>query len=267
MSYDAYRNVAVTVTDGLAEVSLNRPDQLNGVNAELHQELEDLWPELAQDEAIRVILLTGAGKAFSAGGDIANMAARAGTEESMRQALSLPRRGRRLMQGLLDISQPVIAAVNGDAIGLGATLALFCDIVVMAEEARLGDPHVRVGLVAGDGGALIWPLLMGPNRAKDMLMRGRLVTGSEAERMNLVGYAVPAGEVMPKAREIATDLLRLPPWAVRFTKASVNQRLKQGLNEVLDLSLAYEALSFQTRDHGEAARAFLEKRRPDFRGI
>lgn len=265
--YARYRGIEVTLRDGIASLALNRPDHLNAVDADLHEELEAIWPDLAADDAVKAVVLSGKGRAFSAGGDVAGMAARAGSEAGMLQSLGLPRRGRRLIQNMLDLPQPLIAAVNGDAVGLGATLALFCDVVVMAETARIGDPHVRVGIVAGDGGAVIWPLLVGPNRAKEMLMRGTLLSAAEAERLGLVNHLVPAEAVQDKAMEIAVELTRLAPWAVRYTKASVNQMLKQQLDTVLNLSLAFEALTFQTRDHKEAAQSFLEKRRPAFRGM
>ena len=266
--YSRYECIKVEKADKLATVTLNRPDSLNAVNPQLHHELERIWVDLAEDTDVNAILLTGAGKAFCAGGDVKGMAARSGGGgggEQRRFALN-PAGGRRLVQNMLEVEQPIIGAINGDAVGLGATIALFCDVIVASEKARFGDPHVRVGIVAGDGGAVIWPLLIGPARAKEFLMRGHLVNGADAAKMGLVNYAVPPEEVLSKAREIAQELAAGPTWAIRWSKLSVNKWLKDQLNLILDASLAYEMITFTTEDHKEAARAFVEKRKPKFQG-
>ena len=150
--------------------------------------------------------------------------------------------------------------------GLCSTVALFCDIVVASETPRIADTRVKVGIVAGDGGAVIWPHLVGVNRAKEYLMRGNMIRGAEAERLGLVNYAVPAEQVLPKARELAEELANGATWAIRWTKSSVNKILRERMNLILDTSLAYEWLTFQTDDHREAAQSFVEKRRPQFTG-
>jgi enoyl-CoA hydratase/carnithine racemase len=165
---------------------------------------------------------------------------------------------------MLDVEQPIIGAINGDAIGLGATLALLCDIIVASETARFADTHVKVGVVAGDGGAVIWPLLIGPARAKEFLMRGNFVNGADAFKMGMVNYAVASEQVMAKARELAQELADGPTYAIRWSKLAVNKWLKQQANLILDASLAYEMVTFTTEDHREAARAFVEKRKPNF---
>ena len=266
--YSHYECIKVEKADKLATVTLNRPDSLNAVNPQLHHELERIWVDLAEDADINAILLTGAGKAFCAGGDVKGMASRSGGggEGGQRRFALNPAGGRRLVQNMLEVEQPIIGAINGDAVGLGATIALFCDVIVASEKARFGDPHVRVGIVAGDGGAVIWPLLIGPARAKEFLMRGHLVNGAEAAKMGLVNYAVPPEEVLPKARELAQELADGPTWAIRWSKLSVNKWLKDQLNLILDASLAYEMITFTTEDHKEAARSFVEKRKPKFQG-
>jgi len=177
--YSHYECIKVEKADKLATVTLNRPDSLNAVNPQVHHELERIWVDLAEDADINAILLTGAGKAFCAGGDVKGMASRSGGggEGGQRRFALNPAGGRRLVQNMLEVEQPIIGAINGDAVGLGATIALFCDVIVASEKARFGDPHVRVGIVAGDGGAVIWPLLIGPNRAKEFLMLGDAITG------------------------------------------------------------------------------------------
>ena len=263
---ERYPNLLIGVEAGIATLTLNRPEAMNAVNYDLHDELERVWGDVGRDEAVRAIVLTGAGRAFSAGGDLRLTASRAGTDEGLRYALEVVGRVMRLMNAMLDTPQPVIAAVNGDAIGLGATLAFFADVSVVAEDAKIGDTHVRVGLVAGDGGAVIWPLLIGPNRAKDMLMRGKVFDGIEAERLGLANYVAPRDEVVAQARQVAEEVARLPTWAVRWTKRSINRMIKQQMEMVLEPGVALEALSMLTRDHGECAQAILDKRRPELRG-
>ena len=267
IDYGRYQCIKVEKEGKLATLTLNRPDSLNAVNPQLHHELEEIWVDVAQDVDINAIILTGAGRAFCAGGDVKGMAARAGGEEGKRHSLMTPASARRLIQNILEVEQPIIGAINGDAVGLGATIALFCDVVVAAEKARFGDTHVKVGVVAGDGGAVIWPLLIGVSRAKEFLMTGRLINAVEAERIGLISYAVPHDEVLPKARGIAQELADGPTWAIRWTKLSVNKWLKEQVNTILDASLANEKLTFSTEDHREAAQAFVEKRKPIFRGI
>jgi enoyl-CoA hydratase len=174
--------------------------------------------------------------------------------------------GRRIVQNILDCDQPIVCAINGDCIGLAATVALLCDITVCSDAARIADPHVKIGLVAGDGGAVIWPMLVGPNRAKEFLMRGNLISGIDAERMGLVNYALPQDQVLAKARALAQELADGPPWAIRWTKLSVNKAVKDQFNLIMDMSYALEMCTFQTQDHREAVTAFVEKRKPKFTG-
>ncbi|MFC1896099.1 enoyl-CoA hydratase-related protein [Thermodesulfobacteriota bacterium] len=265
--YSRYECIQVEEEDTVLTVTLNRPESLNAFSSDLHREMEDLWADVALDLDVNAVILTGAGKAFSAGGDVKDMARRAGTDEGRQRALTTSAGARRLIQNMLEVNQPIIGAINGDAVGLGATVALFCDVVVAAENARIGDPHVKVGVVAGDGGAVIWPLLIGVARAKEYLMTGRLIKAVDAERIGLVNYAVPKEEVFPRAKELAQELAEGPPWAIRWTKLSVNKWLKEQVNLILDASLAFEMLTFGTADHKEATQAFVEKRKPNFRGI
>ncbi len=269
MDYSDYQFLKVDVAERVATVTINRPDSLNAVNSRLHHELEQVWIDLAADRDVNAIILTGAGRAFCAGGDVKGMAA--GTLVGGGQSGSRFDRGpigaangRRLVENILDVEQPIIGAINGDAVGLGATLALLCDITVVSEKARFADTHVKVGVVAGDGGAVIWPVLIGPHRAKEFLMRGNFINGAEAGRIGMVNYAVAPEHVMPKARELAQELADGPTWAIRWSKLSVNKWLKQQANLIMDASLAYEMMTFKTGDHKEAVKAFIEKRKPDF---
>ncbi len=269
MNYSDYEFLKVETVDRVATLTLNRPDSLNAITSRMHHEIEQIWLDLAADRDVNAILLTGAGRAFCAGGDVKGMAAGKlvgggpGGDRFDRGPITAAN-GRRIVENMLDVEQPIIGAINGDAIGLGATLALLCDITVVSEKARFADTHVKVGVVAGDGGAVIWPLLIGPHRAKEFLMRGNFMTGAEAGRIGMVNYAVPPDQVMTRSRELAQELADGPTWAIRWSKLSVNKWLKQQANLILDASLAYEMMTFKTEDHKEAVKAFVEKRKPNF---
>ena len=261
--YSRFKNLMVNVAERVATVTLNRPERLNAISHELHQDLEEVLVELNGDEGVNAIVLTGAGRAFSAGGDLRGMQADA---NSRTLRYTPTGNSRRLIHNILELQQPIIAAVNGDAVGLGATLALFCDVIIASEDARIGDPHVRVGLVAGDGGAIIWPALIGVAKAKEYLMTGDLLQAREAERIGLVNKVVPPEEVLITATDMAKRLAEGATWAIRWTKFSINKALRAQMNLMLDTSLALEGLTFFSEDHKEAVAAFLEKRSPTFTG-
>ena len=159
--YSRYEFIKVEKEGKLATLTLNRPDSLNAIHSQLHGELENIWMEVARDEEVNAIILTGAGRAFSAGGDVKGMDSRSDPDQERRYSLMTVANARRLIQNMLMVEQPIIGAINGDAVGLGATIALFCDVVIAAEKARFGDPHVKVGIVAGGEAAIIWPALIG----------------------------------------------------------------------------------------------------------
>ena len=270
MDYSEYQFIKVETVDRVATVTLNRPESLNAVNSRLHHELEQVWLDLAADPEVNAIILTGAGRAFCAGGDVKGMSSGSltsgdgGKKSRFDRGPIAASNGRRLVENMLDVEQPIIGAINGDAVGLGATLALLCDITVVSEKARFADTHVKVGIVAGDGGALIWPLLIGPHRAKEFLMRGNFINGAEAGRIGMVNYAVAPEQVMSKARELAQELADGPTFAIRWSKLAVNKWLKDQANLIMDAGLAYEMMTFRTEDHKEAVQAFVEKRKTDF---
>jgi enoyl-CoA hydratase len=273
INYSEYEFLKVEVADRVATITINRPEALNAVNNVVHHELEQIWIDVRADRNVNAIILTGAGRAFCAGGDVKGMADGTLLGANAKQGKGRGRgpiaasNGRRLVDNMLDVEQPIIGAINGDAVGLGATLALLCDITVVSEKARLADTHVKVGIVAGDGGAVIWPLLIGPHRAKEFLMRGNFINGAEAGRIGMVNYAVAPELVMPKARELAQELADGPTWAIRWSKVSVNKWLKQQSNLIMDASLAYEMMSFSHPHQKEAVKAFIEKRKPNFVGV
>lgn len=262
MQFDSYNTVAFQRSGKVLTVTLNRPDVLNAVNAELHGELSRLFHDLQTDEA-EVIVLTGAGRAFCAGGDIDWM------QQGIDDPASFERtaiEAKQIVFGLLDLEKPIICRLNGDAVGLGATIALFCDIIIANEDARIGDPHVSVGLVAGDGGAIIWPQLIGYARAKEFLMTGRLIAAKEAAGIGLINAAVEPATLDTEVAKMSGRLAAGASKAIRWTKVSVNIGLKQMAHAIMDASISYELMSNMSKDHQEAVSAFREKRRPEFTG-
>ncbi len=248
--------------DGVLVVALNRPEKRNALDTVMHLELKVLYEKIVADDDLNAIVLTGTGKYFSVGADFEVMEGNEGYPDG-HPGLLLESVG--MARNILAVRPPMIAAVNGDAIGIGATIALFCDIVYMADHARIGDPHVRAGMVCGDGGAVLWPILMGPNRAKEYLMTGDLVPAAEADRLGLVNHVVPGETLMDDAMAMARRLAAGPAVAIRLNKRLVNKALEARVADLYDLSVAFEAISIETRDHREAVASFLEKRTPDFR--
>lgn len=263
--YADYHDLQIEVTNKVATVTLNRPAARNAINQRLIRELRRIWDDLADDMSVNAVLLTGAGDWFSVGGDVKAMSDRPGGDVLEEGEVHDPMVSRRLVNRQLELDKPIICAINGDCIGLAATHALLCDITVMAEDARIGDSHVnKVGLVAGDGGTVIWPLLVGVNKAKEFLMRGTLLKGREAGELGLVNHVVPRDQVLAKAREIAQELADGPTWAIRWTKLSINQIVKDRVNRLMEASMALEQVTFELADHKEATAAFKEKRKPRF---
>jgi enoyl-CoA hydratase len=263
MRYALYSAIAVSVTDRIGTITFNRPDKLNAVNAIMHTELSGIFIDINEDPEVDVVVLTGAGRAFSAGGDIDWMQTAIDDPTNFEQTA---REAKQIVFSLLDCEKPIIAKVNGHATGLGATIALFCDVIFASDKAKIGDPHVSVGFVAGDGGAIIWPQLIGYARAKECLMTGDLMTAIEAERIGLINHAVAHEELDARVDAFARRLTAGALKAVRWTKLSMNIGLKQLAHSIMDAAIAYESLSNVTADHAEAVAAFREKRPPQFRG-
>lgn len=255
--------VLIEAREGVSWVTLNRPRSLNAIDLDTHLLLNTRLQQADADPDTRVIVLTGAGRAFCAGGDVKGMQ---GKNSFGTSSVHVHSPGRHLIDTMARLEKPLIAMVNGVAVGLGATIALMSDVVIMSEDAKIGDRHVNVGLVAGDGGAVIWPLLVGLARAKEMLMTGRMLTGPEAASMGLVSRAVPQERLEAEVSELARELSVLPPYAVRATKASVNRILSVVQGVALDVSLAYEHLSMKTTDHQEAISAWREGRQGVYSG-
>ncbi len=245
------------------KVTIDRPgSEINAVDGTMHAELARLFSALRTETVARAVLITGEGKAFSAGGDMSWFPKIAEPEE----AETVRRDAKRIVWDLLDVEVPVVAAVNGYAVGLGASIALLSDVIFMAESATVADPHVRMGIVAGDGGTAIWPLAVGPARAKQYLLTGDALTAREAERIGLVNFVVPDDELGSRAMDFAKRLAAAAPLAVKYTKLSVNKLIKDALNIAFDTATALEMVTFKSEDHREALAAAFEKRKPEFKG-
>ena len=257
-----YRMMRFSRRGRILTITLDNPDSLNAVGKVMHDELATVFTDAARDEGSDIVVLTGAGRAFSAGGDIAHMQSVVDNPDLFIHEAD---QARRIVFSLLDLEKPIIARINGHAVGLGATLALLCDVTFMSEKARIGDPHVAIGLVAGDGGAVIWPHLIGFNRAKEYLMTGDLLDAATAERIGLVNHAV-AAEGLDAAVDAFCDRLAAGSTrAIRWTKSLVNMQLREIAQSVMPAGMALETISAHSVDHAEAVAAFRDKRPPVFR--
>lgn len=258
MRYDLPEVLTVTGTGPIRTVTINRPGELNAVNADLHRALARVWRQLAADTEARVVILTGAGRAFSAGGDLEWITSflddPVARDESIRE-------GAEIVEELLRCPLPVIAAVNGPAVGLGASIAILCDIVLISERAHLADPHVAVGLVAGDGGAAFWPLLTPILRTREYLYTGDRIDAATAVEFGLASRVVPADDLLPAARRLAERLAKQPHSALSSTKRVVNMYLSQALAGPLQAGFAAEVVTMQSPEHRERLEALRERAR------
>lgn len=262
--YSAYEDVIVEVKDKVLTLTLNAPDIGNAFPAGMHRSLSRIWDDIVDDPEVEVVVLTGAGRVFSAGGGPEKMQRKIDDHADW-DARTVPE-ARRLVFRMLECDKPIIARINGNAAGLGATVALLCDIVVMADHAKIGDPHVKVGLVAGDGGALIWPQLIGYARAKRYLLTGDPITAPQALEMGLVSEVVPADKLDETVYALANRLANGATKAIRWTKQAINLPLRQLAHPLVDLSMSLETQSHLSKDHQEAVHALNEKRKPVFKG-
>lgn len=261
MDYSDYQQLAFTrPSPGVLLLTLNRPDQLNAADERMHGELARVWRDISTDPDTRAVVVTGAGKAFSAGGDLAmveRMAGDHGRVSTMLAEMS------DLVANLTDCRKPIVSAINGVAVGAGLVVALLADISVCAEDAKLGDGHIKLGVAAGDHAALIWPLLAGLAKARYYLLTGEMLTGSEAERIGLVGKALPRDQVLSEALRLADGLAHGPQTAIAWTRQALNNWIRQG-RPIFDQAAAYEMLGFLGPDLPEGVAALRAKRAPVF---
>lgn len=259
-----YPALTVATADGVAEVTLTRPALLNCIDEQAHADLISALTRLHQSDAVRAIVLASTGRHFSAGGDLDEVA-RIQADPAVR--LRVERNGRALLNCLLELRLPVVVALQGDAHGLGATIILACDAIVAQRRAKLSDAHVLVGMVAGDGGCVVWPQTVGMLWARRHLLTGKPITAEEGYSRGLVTDLVDTPEqVLPAARSIATHIAGLAPLAVQGTKQALNRLAQHRASEVFEYALALEMTSLMSEDVREAVLAFREKRPPIYHG-
>jgi enoyl-CoA hydratase len=261
MNYSDYQHILFERREPhILWMTLNRPEVLNAADSRLHTELVEVWKTIDADPTVHVAVVTGAGRAFSAGGDLKLV------EDAYRNYDEIVRildEARDLVYNILRCSKPIISSINGPAVGAGLVVALLADISIAGEGARLADGHVRMGVAAGDHAAIIWPLLCGMAKSKYYLMTSDFVSGQEAERIGLVSFCVPDDQLLDKALEVATDLANGPRQAIRFTKRTLNQWLLQA-GPIFDHSLALEMLGFFSEDMMAGVEGLRQKRPATF---
>ncbi|MDG3009145.1 enoyl-CoA hydratase/isomerase family protein [Rhodococcus sp. D2-41] len=261
MDFTGYKQLTFERRDnGVLLITLDRPEKYNAADEQMHGELARVWADVSADPDTRVAVVTGAGKAFSAGGDLGMVERMAGDHERVAHMLE---EMSRLVYNLIDCTKPVIAAINGVAVGAGTVVALLSDISICAEDAKLGDGHVKLGVAAGDHAAILWPLLAGMAKAKYYLLTGEMIGGIEAERIGLVSKAVPREQVLSDALAVADRLATGSQPSIRLTKKALNNWLRMA-GPIFDQSAAYEMLCFMGTDVVEGAAALREKRAPNF---
>ena len=238
-------------------VTLNRPEAFNAADEALHGELATVWPELAADGDARAIVITGAGRAFCGGGDL-HLLERMTADTALRTLIM--DEAAAIVRGMTAISVPIVAAVNGPAVGLGCSLAAMSDIVLVEEQAYFSDPHVALGLVAADGGAVMWPLLTGLLRAKEYILLGDRVPAELAVQIGIANRVVPTGTSVEAALELAGRLAALPPQAVRESKALLNRAVQDAVDNLLERALASETASFDEPAFQKNLSGMLEGR-------
>lgn len=257
MQYSDYQHLLFDLKpNGVLTITINRPEVMNATNARLHWELTQVWDTVAADDDTNVVVVTGAGKAFSAGGDLNWVEGQVGDSAGVQR---IQKEAADIVYRLLALEKPVISAINGVAVGAGLAVALMADISVMSETAKFTDGHVKLGVGAGDHAAIIWPLLCGMSKAKYYLMTAEFINGVEAERMGMVSLCLPLEEVMPKAMEIADKLAAGSQQAIRGTKSTLNGWMQMAA-PIFDNSLRMEMLCFLGEDAAEGIAAVKEKR-------
>ena len=262
--YSKYEHILFDIKDGVALLTINRPEVYNATNFKLHNELSKVWLDLGQDDDVRVVVITGAGTAFSAGGDfdliqdsIGNAKVISGTMEEARD----------IVHNMINLDKPVISAINGVAVGAGLAVAMLADISIASDKARFTDGHVRLGVAAGDHAAVIWPMLIGMAKAKYYLLTCDFLDGTEAERIGLISQVVPHDDLMDRAMDVANRLAKGSQQALKYTKRSLNQWLRQAEHTAFYYSLSLEMLGFFGEDVQEGLNSVRERRDPQFPSV
>ena len=261
MGFEDYEQLSFERRDnGVLLITIDRPEKYNAADEQMHTELAQVWNDVDRDDQTRVAVITGAGKAFSAGGDLAMVERMAGNYDHVTHML---KEMSELVYNIINCEKPVVSAINGVAVGAGTVAALLADVAIAAEDAKIGDGHVKLGVAAGDHAAIIWPLLAGMAKARYYLLTGEMVTGAEAERLGMVAKALPREQVLDEALRVADTLATGSQQAIRLTKRSLNNWLRSA-GPTFDQSAAYEMLTFLGPDVVEGYTAIREKRAPNF---
>ncbi|OCC25626.1 enoyl-CoA hydratase [Croceicoccus estronivorus] len=263
MNYDNYKDLAIERAGKILTITINRPEAKNALNQRLHEEFSRIFDDVDADEDVDVVILTGSGGAFCAGGDLNWLLNMHGDPVATSVGI---RRDRRIQNSILDLEKPIIAKVDGPAIGLGCSLALYCDFVYASERSVFADPHVSIGLVAGDGGAVMWPQLIGYARARRYLLTGEAIRAGAAAEMGLITEVVPADELDDKVAKMAEHLASGATHSIKWTKAAINAGLKVTANAIIDRAAAFENVTQLLDDHRIALEAFQRKEKPRFTG-
>jgi enoyl-CoA hydratase len=249
--YGLPNDLVVTADGPIRIVTLNRPENLNGASLVLHQSLARVWDAIAGDTEARVVIVTGAGSTFSAGGDFAYMQDNIDKPEMRTQTML---EARAIVRGIVRLPIPVIAAVNGPAVGLGCSLAVLSDLVLMSDTSFLADPHLRMGLVTGDGG-MVWPTLVGLSRAKEYLFLGQRIMPDKAVELGLASRVVEAENLMTEALDLAHRLVKVPQAALRDTKRALNGYIEAQLENAFEIAFQGEEASMGSPEHAAAVAA------------
>ena len=263
MNYDRYKALRIEQDGKILTITINRPESKNAIDLAIHEEFSLIFEDVDRDESVDVVILAGSGGAFCAGGDLNWLLSMHGDAAATSIGI---RRDRKIQNAILDLEKPIIAKVDGPAIGLGCSLALYCDFIYASEQSVFADPHVSVGLVAGDGGAVMWPQLIGYARARRYLLTGDPITASDAAAIGLITEAVPAEMLDETVAKMASRLARGATHSIKWTKASINAGLKVTANAVIDRAAAYENVSQLLNDHRIALEAFQKREKPKFTG-
>jgi|TARA_B100000959_G_C14832869_1_gene562631 enoyl-CoA hydratase len=262
MDYKKYKELQIQKENRILTVTINRPEDMNAVNEQLHIEFSTIFIDAEYDDDVDIIILTGAGKAFCAGGDLKWLLRIHGDPVETAYHIN---HDRKIQNAMLDMEKPIIAKVNGPAVGLGCSLALFCDFIYATPRSKFADPHVSVGLVAGDGGCVIWPQLIGYARAKKYLLTGDLVSANDALDMGLITEVMDESEIDAAVQALAEKLRDGAKYSIRWTKTSINAGLKVMANSIIDRAAAFENVTQLMEDHKIALEAFAKKENPKFK--
>ena len=258
-----YETIIYEVKDHVAKLTLNRPEKLNAMTGTTFQEITVALNEAEKDNNVRVLVITGNGRAFCAGVDLKFAARELADLKSQTDFLTV---GKELLVKIESLSKPVIAAINGLALAGGFEILLACDLAVAVEDAMIGDQHMKVGMFGAGGTPYRLPLLIGLRKARELLLTGKWVSGKEAEKMGLVNRAVPASEFEKAVDEMAAELADKSPTAMRLTKSYINKSIMSDADVRLEAAILSAIVNDTSEDHDEALKAFGEKRKPDFTG-